>query len=401
MGRHSCCYKQKLRKGLWSPEEDEKLLNYITKHGHGCWSSVPKLAGLQRCGKSCRLRWINYLRPDLKRGAFSQQEENMIIELHAVLGNRWSQIAAQLPGRTDNEIKNLWNSCLKKKLRQRGIDPNTHKPLSEVENDKDMPPSTDKSNQKASVGSNEVSLVDQPPKQMPSSERYPLEVSTSSTQELFLDRFGTTCHDNNTCRPSDVVGSYFSFQQLNYGTTNMSLSANTNTSLCFLPPSTSSDLNKSTITSSMLHSVFPTHVKLQSNNNPSISSDGVQNWEANNRNKNNGSMQLQSGTNFLDNTWGISESMKVNINKDAQIPLQAEQEDLKWSEYLNNPFILGNTTQSQIQTSQSIYTEVKPETDFITDESCASWNHHPPAFQLSDIYSKDLQRFSVTYGQTL
>ncbi|CAH2072089.1 unnamed protein product [Thlaspi arvense] len=133
MGRHSCCYKQKLRKGLWSPEEDEKLLRYITKYGHGCWSSVPKQAGLQRCGKSCRLRWINYLRPDLKRGAFSQDEENLIIELHAVLGNRWSQIAAQLPGRTDNEIKNLWNSCLKKKLRLRGIDPVTHKLLTEID----------------------------------------------------------------------------------------------------------------------------------------------------------------------------------------------------------------------------------------------------------------------------
>ncbi|KAL2941787.1 Transcription factor MYB61 [Bienertia sinuspersici] len=89
MGRHSCCYKQKLRKGLWSPEEDEKLLRHITQYGHGCWSSVPKLAGLQRCGKSCRLRWINYLRPDLKRGAFSQDEENLIIELHAVLGNNF------------------------------------------------------------------------------------------------------------------------------------------------------------------------------------------------------------------------------------------------------------------------------------------------------------------------
>lgn len=129
----SCVHGQKLRKGLWSPEEDEKLLNYITIHGHGCWSSVPKLAGLQRCGKSCRLRWINYLRPDLKRGPFSQQEEDLIIELHSVLGNRWSQIAAQLPGRTDNEIKNLWNSCIKKKLKQKGIDPNTHKPLIEKE----------------------------------------------------------------------------------------------------------------------------------------------------------------------------------------------------------------------------------------------------------------------------
>ncbi|XP_042480612.1 transcription factor MYB92-like [Macadamia integrifolia] len=133
MGRHSCCVKQKLRKGLWSPEEDEKLFNHITRFGVGCWSSVPKQAGLQRCGKSCRLRWINYLRPDLKRGMFSQQEEDLIINLHEILGNRWAQIAAQLPGRTDNEIKNFWNSCLKKKLRQRGIDPDTHKPLSEIE----------------------------------------------------------------------------------------------------------------------------------------------------------------------------------------------------------------------------------------------------------------------------
>ncbi|XP_023530757.1 myb-related protein 308-like isoform X1 [Cucurbita pepo subsp. pepo] len=131
MGRNSCCLKSKLRKGLWSPEEDEKLFNYIATFGVGCWSSVPKLAGLERCGKSCRLRWINYLRPDLKRGMFSQQEEDLIISLHEVLGNRWAQIAAQLPGRTDNEIKNFWNSCLKKKLMKQGIDPATHKPLEE------------------------------------------------------------------------------------------------------------------------------------------------------------------------------------------------------------------------------------------------------------------------------
>lgn len=132
MGRHSCCLKQKLRKGLWSPEEDEKLFNYITIFGVGSWSSVPKLAGLQRCGKSCRLRWINYLRPDLKRGMFSQHEEDLIISLHEVLGNRWAQIAAQLPGRTDNEIKNFWNSCLKKKLLKQGIDPTTHKAITET-----------------------------------------------------------------------------------------------------------------------------------------------------------------------------------------------------------------------------------------------------------------------------
>ncbi|KAL2899609.1 Transcription factor MYB26, partial [Bienertia sinuspersici] len=116
MGHHTCCNKQKVKRGLWSPEEDEKLINYITTYGHGCWSSVPRLAGLQRCGKSCRLRWINYLRPDLKRGSFTPQEAALIIDLHRILGNRWSQIAKYLPGRTDNEVKNFWNSSIKKKL---------------------------------------------------------------------------------------------------------------------------------------------------------------------------------------------------------------------------------------------------------------------------------------------
>ncbi|KAK2969038.1 hypothetical protein RJ640_007903 [Escallonia rubra] len=118
----------RMKKGTWTPEEDQKLLAYIKEHGCGSWRSLPSKAGLERCGKSCRLRWTNYLRPDIKRGKFDPQEEKSIIRLHALLGNRWSVIAALLPKRTDNEIKNYWNTNLKKRLTKMGIDPVTHKP---------------------------------------------------------------------------------------------------------------------------------------------------------------------------------------------------------------------------------------------------------------------------------
>ncbi|XP_042420363.1 transcription factor MYB106-like [Zingiber officinale] len=132
MGRSPCCEKVGLKKGPWTPEEDQKLLAYVEKHGHGSWRALPAKAGLQRCGKSCRLRWTNYLRPDIKRGEFSVQEEQTIVQLHALLGNRWSAIATHLPKRTDNEIKNYWNTHLKKRLAKMGIDPCTHKAKSDA-----------------------------------------------------------------------------------------------------------------------------------------------------------------------------------------------------------------------------------------------------------------------------
>ncbi|XP_031390203.1 transcription factor MYB41 [Punica granatum] len=132
MGRSPSSAKNGLKKGPWDAEEDKKLADYIQKHGPGGWISLPKLAGLNRCGKSCRLRWINYLRPDIKRGSFTPEEEQTILKLHAVLGNKWSAIATHLPGRTDNEIKNFWNTHLKKRLIRMGYDPMTHEPRADL-----------------------------------------------------------------------------------------------------------------------------------------------------------------------------------------------------------------------------------------------------------------------------
>ncbi|KAF4404054.1 hypothetical protein G4B88_014510, partial [Cannabis sativa] len=138
MGRQPCCDKLGVKKGPWTAEEDKKLINFILTNGHCCWRAVPKLAGLRRCGKSCRLRWTNYLRPDLKRGLLTEAEEQLVIDLHARLGNRWSKIASRLPGRTDNEIKNHWNTHIKKKLLKMGIDPVTHEPLIIINKDNDQ-----------------------------------------------------------------------------------------------------------------------------------------------------------------------------------------------------------------------------------------------------------------------
>ncbi|XP_073150305.1 myb-related protein 308-like [Henckelia pumila] len=129
MGRSPCCEKAHTNKGAWTKEEDDRLIAYIKAHGEGCWRSLPKAAGLLRCGKSCRLRWINYLRPDLKRGNFTQEEDELIIKLHSLLGNKWSLIAGKLPGRTDNEIKNYWNTHIRRRLIGRGIDPMTHRSI--------------------------------------------------------------------------------------------------------------------------------------------------------------------------------------------------------------------------------------------------------------------------------
>ncbi|KAJ4953506.1 hypothetical protein NE237_030338 [Protea cynaroides] len=132
MGRAPCCDKANVKRGPWSPEEDTALKNYVQTYGTGGnWIALPRKAGIKRCGKSCRLRWLNYLRPDIKHGGFTEEEDDIICTLYNSIGSRWSVIASHLPGRTDNDVKNYWNTKLKKKLmagKMNGFPSNTASP---------------------------------------------------------------------------------------------------------------------------------------------------------------------------------------------------------------------------------------------------------------------------------
>ncbi|CAN4108305.1 unnamed protein product [Withania somnifera] len=418
MGRHSCCYKQKLRKGLWSPEEDGKLIKHITKFGHGCWSSVPKLAGLQRCGKSCRLRWINYLRPDLKRGTFSQDEENLIIELHAVLGNKWSQIAARLPGRTDNEIKNLWNSSIKKKLRQRGIDPNTHKPLSEVEGEeKASANSNNKNNDKVSESSNNetFNFVEgghengfSTEKAAASSminnmERYPIIHEANNIAPPTHEFFTTHCK-------SPDLSSYLSFH--NY-TPNTNILFNTKNS-CADNMVSDHQFNCSTLPIATFSSMSSNSILSTSPLARTFNINKFQNWEActissngsNNSNGSSNSIELQSNCSFFDNNAAAFVWRSAADDGSGK----PEREDIKWSEYMHTPFSLGvnnstmqnNNNNNQIPPpDKDLYDgETKSETQFMTQGSWIQNQLPQTSLQATELYvNNNFLRLPTVFGQ--
>ncbi|CAL4976750.1 unnamed protein product [Urochloa decumbens] len=461
MGRHSCCYKQKLRKGLWSPEEDEKLMNHITKHGHGCWSTVPKLAGtikilntlffsiihfhcfpflskntsspsllipaqlmvagLQRCGKSCRLRWINYLRPDLKRGAFSQEEEDLIIELHAVLGNRWSQIATRLPGRTDNEIKNLWNSSIKKKLRQKGIDPNTHKPLAEVDRKSAPTISTERTSESSDIDPSSGSAIGnlnhllsetaQSPELLPVLGKHRKETTSLAhlrvpPKELFLDQL-VSGHDNLPSSRSTGPIPNFPFQQLmcysnefgsKHGGSTNSLWFNQNESSCstistVMPPVSPSTLSTSTGLNRSPDNPHSGGTGIQSNqfywdtNNPSSSSSKGSSGS------NSLGFELQSTSSILENS--IFPWTDLSPDKNGHL-----EEELKWPDLLHGTFT--DTPATMQNLSQSLYEDVvKAESQFNMEGLCAAWSQNLQPQQhlqvVSDLYDKDLQRMSLSF----
>ncbi|XP_008442723.2 transcription factor MYB27-like [Cucumis melo] len=116
MANQSALQTERLRRGPWLEAEDRQLTIFVTRMGERKWDLIAKASGLERSGKSCRFRWLNYLRPNLKRDRINSEEEEIILKLHKKWGNKWSRIAQWLPGRTDNEIKNYWRSHLRKKF---------------------------------------------------------------------------------------------------------------------------------------------------------------------------------------------------------------------------------------------------------------------------------------------
>lgn len=325
----------------------------------------------------------------------------MIIELHAVLGNRWSQIAAQLPGRTDNEIKNLWNSSIKKKLRQRGIDPTTHKPLSDIGNED----KSNNKNEKTSEGSSDLSFVDAEnstdksklsnSNSSPIDIRYPLldnnnnnaaaaaaAASNNSTHhEFFLNRLVASHESSSTSgKPSSDLSGFLSFNQLNYGP-NIGLSMNPNNNIFFnstsKPPA---EIMSSDHFATNAAAIFPSASSIRGNSNSLVK---FENWDGGVRPGN----VIAADCSFFESnafTWAAEKEAQSGI-----------AEDVKWSDYMHSPFLLGNSINPS---GQDVYGEAAAAAAAakLPAHMAAEGGWHPQQ-QAAEIYSKHFQ--GLPFGQ--
>ncbi|WOK99586.1 transcription factor MYB82-like [Canna indica] len=223
MGRAPCCDKANVKKGPWSPEEDTKLKSYIEKHGFGGnWIALPQKIGLKRCGKSCRLRWLNYLRPNIKHGGFSEEEDSIICSLYISIGSRWSIIASQLPGRTDNDIKNYWNTRLKKKL----LGKQRKEPGRRGRRRTDNNPSAAQEAAKVADDNGNVGVTGWP--QLPAAVAVPYPIEQASPLPLMtrkkppVELGGTFSAAHHLPQPQ-IFGDPFSFSSLGWSSTTNSL----------------------------------------------------------------------------------------------------------------------------------------------------------------------------------
>lgn len=330
---------------------------------------------------------------------------------------------------------------MKKKLRQRGIDPNTHKPLSEVENRDDSSAPAD-SLEKVSGVSNELNLLkvenskpeaaaaavavlerkDNSSRNNNSSNSNSSDlISPTPNKDFFLERFMSSHQENSTagCQPSDVVG-YLPLQQLNYPPNARQLSMNPTQTLWFSQSSKALDMNSdfssnavSTVLPSVTTSLLPSPMAYKPSiafpsDGPSIPSPfpmtGSRFWDAgastNSSNSSSGSSssaELQSNSSFFENsifTWGLADC--GTSDKGAHIhTIESEPEDIKWPEYLQNPFLMAAALQTQ--TPQPLYNEIKSETSFISETSGAMWAHTHQQ-QQEHLQAPDIQRLPATFG---